>query len=235
VSPKPPDSRDKNAEHGDKSVARNKISTNSAIDIKREGDPSHTSKYDNSKSGITCNMKGKLEMKNTIVRHEKAISGCNGRSSQLKAKYPDIDEEEDEGYDDEDEDDEYSDDDDDDEDDEYDESDDDQVTGYCLHCRLPPPPSDGSGSSTPTALGIQVSCDECHAFICSSCHWCHEFQANHEIRVCDRCDAFFCKACDEMDQCEDCGEVVCTGCGSLCSCKFCGCGLCEECATACGR
>merc|ERR1712032_607570 len=65
--------------------------------------------------------------------------------------------------------------------------------------------------------------------------WCHEYQANHEIRVCDRCDAFYCKACDEMDQCEDCGEVVCSGCGILCSCKFCGCGLCEDCATACGR
>ena len=90
-------------------------------------------------------------------------------------------------------------------------------------------------ANTPTATGIQVSCDECHSFICSECHWCHEYQANHEIRVCDRCDAFYCKNCDEMDQCEDCGEVVCAGCGALCSCKFCGCGLCEDCATACGR
>ena len=86
-----------------------------------------------------------------------------------------------------------------------------------------------------TAPGIQVSCDECHSFICTACHWCHEYQANHEIRVCDRCDAFYCKGCDEMDQCEDCGEVVCDGCGALCSCKFCGCGLCGDCATACGR
>jgi hypothetical protein len=69
----------------------------------------------------------------------------------------------------------------------------------------------------------------------SGCHWCHEFQANHEIRVCDRCDAFYCRACDEMDQCEDCSEVVCNTCSTLMSCKFCGCGLCEDCATACGR
>ena len=67
------------------------------------------------------------------------------------------------------------------------------------------------------------------------CHWCHEFQANHEIRVCDRCDAFYCRGCDEMDQCEDCSEVVCNTCSTLMSCKFCGCGLCEDCATACGR
>jgi hypothetical protein len=119
--------------------------------------------------------------------------------------------------------------------DDYDDESEGHVTGNCLHCHLPPPPADGSIPASQAALGIQVSCDECHSFICSSCHWCHEFQANHEIRVCDRCDAFYCKACDEMDQCEDCGEVVCTGCGSLCSCKFCGCGLCEECATACGR
>ena len=69
----------------------------------------------------------------------------------------------------------------------------------------------------------------------SGCHWCHEFQANHEIRVCDRCDAFYCRGCDEMDQCEDCSEVVCNTCSTLMSCKFCGCGLCEDCATACGR
>ncbi|KAL3924874.1 MAG: hypothetical protein SGILL_000783 [Bacillariaceae sp.] len=79
---------------------------------------------------------------------------------------------------------------------------------------------------------IQVRCDECQAYICNGCHWCHEFQANHEIRVCDRCDAFYCKACDEMDQCDDCGEVVCGSCSTLLSCKFCGGGLCEECATA---
>jgi len=124
-------------------------------------------------------------------------------------------------------------------DDDYDE-DDDPVIGNCLHCNLPPPPSSSSSktnntSNVPTAPGIQVSCDDCHSFICSACHWCHEYQANHEIRVCDRCDAFYCKGCDEMDQCEDCGEVVCGGCGALCSCKFCGCGLCEDCATACGR
>jgi hypothetical protein len=82
---------------------------------------------------------------------------------------------------------------------------------------------------------IQVRCDECQAYICNGCHWCHEFQANHEIRVCDRCDAFYCKSCDEMDQCDDCGEVVCGSCSTLLSCKFCGGGLCEECATACGR
>lgn len=120
----------------------------------------------------------------------------------------------------------------------YDDDDEDYVVGVCLHCSLEPPPVDGSLTTTTTgqtAPGIQVSCDECHSFICSACHWCHEYQANHEIRVCDRCDAFYCKQCDEMDQCEDCGEVVCGGCGSLCSCKFCGCGLCEDCATACGR
>ncbi|KAL3914005.1 MAG: hypothetical protein SGILL_006269, partial [Bacillariaceae sp.] len=82
---------------------------------------------------------------------------------------------------------------------------------------------------------IQVRCDECQSYICNGCHWCHEFQANHEIRVCDRCDAFYCKQCDEMDQCDDCGEVVCGSCSTLLSCKFCGGGLCEECATACGR
>lgn len=107
--------------------------------------------------------------------------------------------------------------------------DEDPVIGTCLHCQAPPP------SACSNSPGIQVSCDGCHAFICSNCHWCHEYQANHEVRVCDRCDGFYCKACDEMDQCEDCGEVVCGGCGSLCSCKFCGCGLCEECATSCGR
>lgn len=126
-------------------------------------------------------------------------------------------------------------------DDEYDEEEEEEdndegnVHGVCLHCSLPPPPVNGASSPSLTARGIQVSCDECHSFICSDCHWCHEYQANHEIRVCDRCDAFYCKECDEMDQCEDCGEVACAGCGSLCSCKFCGCGLCEDCATACGR
>jgi hypothetical protein len=147
-------------------------------------------------------------------------------------------------------DDEEVDDDDDDEEEDYDP--DDHVVGVCLHCgRGPPmgmasstsetdregeqPAGEGGAGATGVATGIQVSCDECHSFICSSCHWCHEYQANHEIRVCDRCDAFYCKNCDEMDQCEDCGEVVCAGCGALCSCKFCGCGLCEDCATACGR
>jgi len=97
-----------------------------------------------------------------------------------------------------------------------------QQGGNCLHCHSK------SG-------GIQVSCDECAAYICNDCHWCHEFQANHEIRVCDRCDGFYCRACDEMDQCDDCGEVVCGGCSSLLSCKFCGGGLCPDCATACGK
>ena len=92
----------------------------------------------------------------------------------------------------------------------------------CLHCH-------NKGG------GVQVSCDECASHICNDCHWCHEFQANHEIRVCDRCDGFYCKACDEMDQCDDCGEVVCGGCSSLLSCKFCGGGLCPDCATACGK
>ncbi len=123
----------------------------------------------------------------------------------------------------------------------YDDDEEDHVVGVCLHCGLPPPPANGETctiigpNDTPTAPGVQVSCDDCSSFICSACHWCHEYQANHEIRVCDRCDAFYCKGCDEMDQCEDCGEVVCGGCGALCSCKFCGCGLCEDCATACGR
>ncbi|KAL7577658.1 hypothetical protein ACA910_015171 [Epithemia clementina (nom. ined.)] len=96
------------------------------------------------------------------------------------------------------------------------------IEDVCLHCQS-------------HSLQVQVRCDECSAFICSHCHWCHEFQANHEIRVCDRCDAFYCRACDEMDQCDDCGEVVCGTCSTLLSCKFCGGGLCEECATACGR
>jgi hypothetical protein len=225
VPPKPSDSTDKNADQGDKSLVRNKITTNLAIEQKRDG----ASQAETAKTGSNHHTKTSAEMKHTIAGHGKANTICDRASAPARPKYPDTDEDEDEDYDDEDDDDDYSD------DDEYDDESDDHVTGYCLHCHLPPPPTDGSGSSTPTALGIQVSCDECHAFICSSCHWCHEFQANHEIRVCDRCDAFFCKACDEMDQCEDCGEVVCTGCGSLCSCKFCGCGLCEECATACGR
>lgn len=92
----------------------------------------------------------------------------------------------------------------------------------CLHCHV-------------LSTDIQVHCDECQSYICQTCHWCHEFQANHEIRVCDRCDAFYCRHCDEMDQCDDCGEVVCASCSTLLSCKFCGGGLCEECATACGR
>lgn len=96
-------------------------------------------------------------------------------------------------------------------------------SGGCLHCRRN------------AHTDIQVRCDECQAYICQNCHWCHEFQANHEIRVCDRCDAFYCRTCDEMDQCDDCGEVVCASCSTLLSCKFCGGGLCEECATACGR
>jgi hypothetical protein len=95
----------------------------------------------------------------------------------------------------------------------------------CLHCHT----EDTSENN------VQVRCDECGAYICDECHWCHEYQANHEIRVCDRCDGFYCKGCDEMDQCEDCGEVVCASCSTLLSCKFCGGGLCEECATACGR
>ena len=98
----------------------------------------------------------------------------------------------------------------------------DKETG-CLHCYRT------------TTTDIQVRCYECCRFICGQCHWCHEFQANHEIRVCDRCDAFYCRNCDEMDQCDDCGEVVCASCSTLLSCKFCGGGLCEECATACGR
>ena len=97
--------------------------------------------------------------------------------------------------------------------------------GECLHCSLPPVDNDS----------VQVACDDCSSFICNVCHWCHEYQANHEIRVCDRCDAFYCRSCDEMDQCEDCNEVVCGNCSTLMSCKFCGCGLCEDCATACGR
>ncbi|KAL3795059.1 hypothetical protein HJC23_006380 [Cyclotella cryptica] len=147
------------------------------------------------------------------------------------------------------------------EDDDADEDDDDDtVVGTCLHCNCPPPPRSARGSSGPFSGGclpcpasdpcaaaastvsspanatrVQVSCDDCRSFICDGCHWCHEFQANHEIRVCDRCDAFYCRACDEMDQCEDCSEVVCNTCSTLMSCKFCGCGLCEDCATACGR
>jgi len=96
--------------------------------------------------------------------------------------------------------------------------------GECLQC-----------SKAPLESGIQVSCDDCDRYICNDCHWCHDFQANHEIRVCDRCHAFYCRSCDEMDLCEDCNEVVCGNCSTLMSCKFCGCGLCEDCATACGR
>lgn len=96
-------------------------------------------------------------------------------------------------------------------------------TDGCLHCH------------NITSTDIQVRCYECSRYVCGQCHWCHEFQANHEIRVCDRCDAFYCRGCDEMDQCDDCAEVVCMSCSTLLSCKFCGCGLCEECAIACGR
>ena len=38
---------------------------------------------------------------------------------------------------------------------------------------------------------VLVSCINCHLFICTTWHWCHEYQANHEIRVSDRCDAFY--------------------------------------------
>eukprot|EP00934_Nitzschia_sp_Nitz4_P006143 Nitzschia sp. Nitz4//scaffold273_size25297//16228//20551//NITZ4_008320-RA/size25297-snap-gene-0.5-mRNA-1//1//CDS//3329545259//6133//frame0 len=96
------------------------------------------------------------------------------------------------------------------------------IQDACMHCHS-------------TSVDAKVRCEECHAYICENCHWCHEFQANHEIRVCDRCDAFYCRNCDEMDQCDDCGEVVCASCCTLLSCKFCGGGLCEDCATACGR
>ena len=95
----------------------------------------------------------------------------------------------------------------------------------CLHCNTAVPSNDQ----------IQVSCDDCHAYICQTCHWCHEYQGNHEIRVCDRCDAFYCRRCDEMDVCSDCLEVVCGSCTTLMSCKFCGVGLCEDCAVCCGR
>jgi len=108
------------------------------------------------------------------------------------------------------------------EDDDVEEDDEDEDDEGCLHCQS-------------MSNDIQVHCDECQAYVCEECHWCHEYQANHEIRVCDRCDAFYCRGCDEMDQCEDCGEVVCASCSTLLSCKFCGGGLCEECATACGR
>ena len=128
-----------------------------------------------------------------------------------------------------------------------DEDDDDEDDEGCLHChqKVKHMPrirviDDGEydGDSDEGDIGgknIQVRCDDCRGYICNGCHWCHEFQANHEIRVCDRCDAFYCRGCDEMDQCDDCGEVVCGSCSTLLSCKFCGGGLCEECATACGR
>ncbi|GKY91988.1 hypothetical protein MPSEU_000170400 [Mayamaea pseudoterrestris] len=98
-------------------------------------------------------------------------------------------------------------------------------TNRCLHCH----------TNASTTTNIQVRCDECSSYICGDCHWCHEYQANHEIRVCDRCDIFVCRHCDEMDQCEYCGEVVCKLCATLLRCKFCGGSLCEDCATACGR
>ena len=133
-------------------------------------------------------------------------------------------------------------------DDDDDEDDDDDDEG-CLHCqqRVKNSPhirviNDDDNSNNNEDIdtnrnggNIQVRCDDCRRYICNGCHWCHEFQANHEIRVCDRCDAFYCRTCDEMDQCDDCGEVVCGSCSTLLSCKFCGGGLCEECATACGR
>ncbi|GMI40692.1 hypothetical protein TeGR_g3595, partial [Tetraparma gracilis] len=100
------------------------------------------------------------------------------------------------------------------------------AVGSCLHC---------GAAASPSPPNVQVSCDSCRSFVCTACHWCHEFAASHEVRVCDRCDAFFCGGCDEMDQCDDCSEVVCGSCSTLMSCKFCGCGLCEDCATACGR
>ncbi len=129
----------------------------------------------------------------------------------------------------------------------YNDDDDDDDQG-CLHChrKVKNTPrieilEDGEGDDNNSNGGyvgdskIQVRCDDCRGYICNECHWCHEFQANHEIRVCDRCDSFYCRGCDEMDQCDDCGEVVCGGCSTLLSCKFCGGGLCEDCATACGR
>jgi hypothetical protein len=98
------------------------------------------------------------------------------------------------------------------------------LSGACLHCQ-----------QVVSSDRVQKRCWECQAYICQGCHWCREYQANHEIRVCDRCEAHYCRACDEMDHCDDCGEVVCASCSTLLSCKFCGGGLCEECATACGR
>ena len=106
--------------------------------------------------------------------------------------------------------------------------DEDDYKEACLHChRIMRSPG--------STRNVQVACNDCTGYICNDCHWCHEFQANHEIRVCDRCDAYYCRGCDEMDQCDDCGEVVCGSCSTLLSCKFCGGGLCEDCATACGR
>ena len=106
----------------------------------------------------------------------------------------------------------------------------------CLHCQQPFPPfTTKQDFRRLQEEHVQVRCEGCTNYICSDCHWCHEYQANHEIRVCDRCEGFYCKLCDEMDQCDDCGEVVCQHCTTLLSCKFCGGGLCEECATACGR
>ena len=94
----------------------------------------------------------------------------------------------------------------------------------CLHCGH-------------TRTSIQVRCDACNAYICNACHWCHEFQAHHEIRVCDRCDAFYCRDCDTMDQCDECAEVTCGACrnSTWLACKFCGGSVCDDCATACGR
>ena len=130
-----------------------------------------------------------------------------------------------------------------------DDDDDEEEDEGCLHChekvknipRIRPIDDNDGGIDNDSNEGyskdynIQVRCDDCGGYVCKGCHWCHEFQANHEIRVCDRCDAFYCRGCDEMDQCDDCGEVVCGSCSTLLSCKFCGGGLCEECATACGR
>jgi len=44
---------------------------------------------------------------------------------------------------------------------------------------------------------FKLLCDDCRfLFVCDGCHWCHEFQANHILKVCDRCDAFYCRGCE---------------------------------------
>jgi KH domain len=95
------------------------------------------------------------------------------------------------------------------------------MANLCLHCCK--------------SNEVQLACDSCDAFVCVECHWCHEFQANHEIRVCDTCNSFLCKKCEVMEQCHDCGKVICKSCGALLICKFCGAALCEECAKACAK